>query len=978
MTFQRSVISSHIATARARSDRRARALAFLVALAVVLLLAQSPTPQARAQGSRGNLDVVLVIDNSGSMGDNDPDGLRWSAAQLFVDLAAPGDRVAAVAFAAEVEPLGDAARGQLTPMGDQQSRDGLKRVLAPREPEGGTNMEAALLEAEDLLSTGDVGNERVIVFLTDGKPDPEDQRPGLTEAIREAGRRGVMVFPILLGSGTDPDVADQMVRDTGSIRQDATDALELLQAFGSVYAHVQPERYVDQLNLKPLTTLTFQTNAGQSITEAVVVIPRQAESDTALSGLTLNGQEVLTQSKLSNGASVVTTAARHYQLVKVTHNVPLDGEWNLSLGNAQGTGLLIVQSQVVLDLLYPVTSRPGSFVAPRVVPRGKEVLLAGQLLRAGSRVGDAQVSVVFAGDSLSLNSGGLSANRSIYWEFVDIGDQQAGSLVPVELQVGLELTPFRLRKQFVLEPADVPALVVDSPSPTDSGLRARGRLRIAVHFDRDGVSHPSVVAYVWDQFSDSVFEIDLSCTNQGCQDENLEAEPGRAYQVLVVGQAGYDGRRFTDAALTSFATGDVVRVDGMEAVRDLGVLTSDKRALSVPLDITAFTQAGQPQLRVRLENLTPRPSEVSISADLSPLTPAGSNCYRSELTFRRLHTLPPDHYTVDVVFEAADARVSPSVTTISFEVPHSLLQLTEMTPPVEPSGCPGPSRESQPVNLVDFGVLFGETARVDLLLEGLWIEGIPRVDSQVTSLHQVGRPQSVVEPVQLRTGSLEPVGGDYRLPLTLELPEDLPPGRYAGAFELSSPQASVEPATYEFLFYKPGFLGRVYQRLRPARCFLIDWYALAPPFPRPRGLFCWGVTLLVAMVAIATVRAARGTEGRGRVQPGYDSPAMALSAQRPVYVVMDPGDPTRPPRLSQRREDVGRAVAEVWMGEPDSQGRERATLLPGAARGEIRLYYYSPRRRRWRRVRQRGIRLRTSGRFRVRRADQRYDFTVEL
>jgi len=181
-----------------------------------------------------------------------------------------------------VVPLGDAQRGVLAPISDAASRERLKALLQPRTPVGATNMEGALKLATRLLLDSAGGNRPVIVFLTDGKPEPPEQRPGLEAAIAEAGRRNLLVFPILLGGETDVTVADRMVRETGSMRQDVQSAAGLLRAFGQVYALVQPERYVDELSLTPGGSLTYQTNPDQAISEAVVIVPRGSAGTSAL------------------------------------------------------------------------------------------------------------------------------------------------------------------------------------------------------------------------------------------------------------------------------------------------------------------------------------------------------------------------------------------------------------------------------------------------------------------------------------------------------------------------------------------------------------------------------------------------------------------------------------------------------------------------------------------------------------------------
>lgn len=949
------------------------ALAILVMIVLPALL-PAAAPGTALAGATRNLDVVLLIDNSGSMASNDAEGLRWSAAQLFVDLAAPGDRVAAIAFASQVTPLGSAANGTLQTISRPDDRRTLKGYLQRRNPVGATNMQGAISAAIKLLRDAGSANRQVIVFLTDGEPDPPDQRPALEESIRQAGRAGMAVFPILLGTSTDQALADLMVSETGAMRQDVTSAEGLLRAFGRIYAFVQPDRYVDELAIKPADSVSFQTNPGQAITDAVVIVPRNSSSQTALRALHLAGQEVTGRQSLSTGARVGQSEAEHYQLVTVSHNAPLSGEWQVAVGQSSGPGLVIVQSQVVFDLVYPLPSIVDSFVSPRIVPVGKPALIWAGLALAGSRVADAQVSVVSNDQLIALESSGPSPNRDVYWKLVNLGSLQAGEPVVLEIQAGGELAPLRLRKQFAVEAANVPALVVDSPTAADSGLQTGGKARLAVHFEGGNVTQPRVHAYVWEPSATQVIEAELVCVGGKCQDETLSVQPGRAYQVLFVGTASAGGRPYTDAALAHFASGDVIRIDGLEGVRDLGTLTSDLLQPTVALTVTALTREGSPKLTVHLQKLSPTPAKADAHVDaiLSPLAPSGANTYAATLTLRGIGTLPPDDYSLELAFESPTAVVSPKSAIISFSLPRPGLTLSRVAPPAELACCPAEFR-SRPANLIDYGALYGTgaVAQVDLHFQGAWITQAPGVDVQLTSLHRLGSAQPAVTPL-LRAGALEKQGlGSYRLPLTIEIPANMASGRYAGAVTISSPDMLVRPAEYELTFYRPGGLAVVTQKLRPLGCFLADWYALAPPFPRFKGLVGWGLTLLALLCVAAAIYSPYG--GGMVVRSADDGDTERLRPGQPVYVIRDASGK---PCLSQRA-GASQILAEVRLDEPDDMGT-RATVRPGASLQGTKVGYFSTRRRAWCIMPAGGLPFRHAGQFAVLIGKRRYEYTLEI
>ncbi|HID85805.1 MAG TPA: VWA domain-containing protein, partial [Anaerolineae bacterium] len=79
-----------------------------ILLLMALLLAIAPVHLVNAQGPEpAQVAVILILDNSGSMADNDPTDLRFTAAKLFVALLDEGDAVGIILFSTESHPLTD-------------------------------------------------------------------------------------------------------------------------------------------------------------------------------------------------------------------------------------------------------------------------------------------------------------------------------------------------------------------------------------------------------------------------------------------------------------------------------------------------------------------------------------------------------------------------------------------------------------------------------------------------------------------------------------------------------------------------------------------------------------------------------------------------------------------------------------------------------------------------------------------------------
>lgn len=132
------------------------------------------------KGEAEGVDVLFVIDTSGSMAD---DSLLWNVKNLLTDENGIIDQilsgednvnsVAYVSFAGKSETKTSSWYGK-------SSSSSLKRGINSLRATGGTNWTYAMMKAADMLETrANSGNEKVMIFLSDGEP---------TYSINERGR----------------------------------------------------------------------------------------------------------------------------------------------------------------------------------------------------------------------------------------------------------------------------------------------------------------------------------------------------------------------------------------------------------------------------------------------------------------------------------------------------------------------------------------------------------------------------------------------------------------------------------------------------------------------------------------------------------------------------------------------------------------------------------------------------------------------
>ncbi len=211
-----------------RAKRRLTGCCLLIVLAILLacgaffaLSIYLARLAAAREPDRTTYEVCLLIDNSNSMWEknglgSDPKLLRIEAARLFitylgVDSRGPLHQLGVIFFGGEARLV-----VPLTPLADDARRAELVRLIDSPERMSWTNPAAALELAETtFIQTGQSSARRVVVLLTDGKPEfssaPTQQEIDAVNArLRHlAGRfaaQDISLFIILLqNQATDAD-----------------------------------------------------------------------------------------------------------------------------------------------------------------------------------------------------------------------------------------------------------------------------------------------------------------------------------------------------------------------------------------------------------------------------------------------------------------------------------------------------------------------------------------------------------------------------------------------------------------------------------------------------------------------------------------------------------------------------------------------------------------------------------------------------
>lgn len=178
------------------------------------------SPDDTSSGMTG-LDVVIVIDSSGSMTSNDGSRLRIAAAKEFVAKLGANDRAAVVDFDSYATLYQEFT----------SDHDLLNAAINRVDSSGGTNLSKGMNMAISQFTSESYTRTdayKYVIFLTDGDGSYSSTYTTM------AAENGIIVFTIGLGSGVNSSVLTSIAQGTGGKYYFATTADTLLDIYDDV------------------------------------------------------------------------------------------------------------------------------------------------------------------------------------------------------------------------------------------------------------------------------------------------------------------------------------------------------------------------------------------------------------------------------------------------------------------------------------------------------------------------------------------------------------------------------------------------------------------------------------------------------------------------------------------------------------------------------------------------------------------------
>ena len=331
-----------------RSVLRSYLTILAVFLAAALPLAHTWSEgQAREleTDKRQKLDVVLVLDGSGSMLLTDPLRLRYEGAKLFLSFLSADDRVAIISFAESAKVV-----RPLLPY-DPAQTDQLSKTIDGIPSEGRyTDLYAALEGAKKLLKDSPRDDARsAILLLSDGKMEPEPAQGSpaarssqlMEQLVPEMKAAGLAVYTMALSDQADKELLSEIASAVDGVTWYTPNADIIHESFADLFLAVKKPQVV------PLTSKGFHIDSD--VEEATFYVNRVVDGKVLLKSP--QGEEY---SASRHPADTKWFSGQNFDVITI--GSPEEGDWSVE-GVEAGDGFATVLTNLKLVTDWPATIR---------------------------------------------------------------------------------------------------------------------------------------------------------------------------------------------------------------------------------------------------------------------------------------------------------------------------------------------------------------------------------------------------------------------------------------------------------------------------------------------------------------------------------------------------------------------------------------------------------------------------------------------
>ncbi len=355
----------------------------------------APRPAVAATQTTAGHVTVIILDMSGSMAQNDPNGLRCSAANAYIDLSGQGDEIGVIGLDSGANPQPaaqgfQAAQTWANPVdvSTLSARTALLQTISQKSqncrPDANTPTFDALSKAYGMLQSATSGGKTgSVILLTDGAPYPSTQNQIQAINSQLAPKFQANNWPIdTIALGSDTSFHSFL-----SGVSNATNGLFFDDSNGPVHG-------VSPLNLADFFVSIFKVRNGRSVgpTIAPVMINGSLQHDFSV-GTFVSHLDIIAI-KDAPAMSVTVTAPDgqtippalpgafiandpHFAIFSIDQ--PQSGSWRV---NIQGSGMFLMDSLVV----SPITVSIAAPHAGKAFPLGQPTTISASLIENGATI----------------------------------------------------------------------------------------------------------------------------------------------------------------------------------------------------------------------------------------------------------------------------------------------------------------------------------------------------------------------------------------------------------------------------------------------------------------------------------------------------------------------------------------------------------------------------------------------------------------
>lgn len=288
------------------------------------------------------LDVILVMDSSGSMKKTDPQGLRKPAAKLFISLLGKTDRASVVSFSDQGYPV-----AFLTNVKGAENQQKLFAAVDRISTLGSlTNLSGAIEGAMRVIKrAGPTGHKQIIVLMSDGKIDLGDdaKTKEATQHLRDKllpqlDAQQIEIHTIAFTKNSDKQLLKEIAEKTGGEFSLALSNTELHDVYTAIFERNK------QPDMIPFDGEKFNID---STVQEVTIVGSKDSADVALSLRSPSGKIL----KASDQKPYINWfVSRQFDLITISK--PEKGQWRIKASSGKN------KAYVITDLKLSVTANP--------------------------------------------------------------------------------------------------------------------------------------------------------------------------------------------------------------------------------------------------------------------------------------------------------------------------------------------------------------------------------------------------------------------------------------------------------------------------------------------------------------------------------------------------------------------------------------------------------------------------------------------